>query len=92
MVPRTQLEYACPSLPNGRGHLHRGPFAAERQSRAQRQHSPNELDWQHGGIQRGRAATYDRFDTLYAAARRLGRIASDKPPGDKGGASGNVTS
>ena len=35
------------------------------------------------------AAAYDRFDTSYAAARRLGRIASDEPPGDVGSASSN---
>ena len=65
-----------------------GRFTAERQSRAERQHAASELDRQHGGIQRRRVAAYDRFDTLHATARRLGRIASDKPPGDKGSEGG----
>ena len=89
MIPRTQFEQARPLFPDGSRHLHGRPFAAKRQSGAERQYAANELDWQYGGIQRVRAATYDRFDTLHAAARRLGRVASDKPAGQVGSASGN---
>ena len=60
-----------------------GPFAAERQARAQREQAAGELHRQDDRAHRPRAAMDDRLDVLDAAARRLGGVATHEPARDE---------